>query len=338
MSLASLGWPTGVDPGFVGPDERPGRIAMVHGAHADVLWVPGDIGAVRSGTFPLRRDLELPPVAGDWVALDTDGPVRVAPRTTALQRPEPGGKGMQVLAANIDVVLVVVPIDRGINTRALERLGVLAWDSGAEPVVVLTKADAATDPAAAAAEAELVLPGVTVVVTSACDGTGLTALRDRMRTGSTSAMLGASGAGKTSLLNALEGRDEAVRPVRRDGAGRHTTSTRRLYRLRSGGVLLDLPGIRSLALHATDAAVDDTFAEIAELARGCRFRDCTHAGDPGCAVAAAVADGALPARRLDGWRAVRREMAFLARRDDPAAMAAQRAEWKRITKASRRDR
>lgn len=333
-SLADLGCPPGRIPMLLGDSERPGRVSVVHGARAEVIWFPSDIAAPEVELFQVSWNLNLIPVVGDWVAVAGSDLVRVGERRTCLFRPDPNGKDIQVLAANIDTVMVMIPVDQGLNLKSLERLVVMAWDSGAAPLVVLTKADGADDPEALAAEVEAAAPGVPVLLTSAVEGSGIESLRGYMGPGTTTVMLGASGVGKTSLLNALEGHTEPVRQVGRGGQGRHTTTTRKLYPLRSGGVLLDLPGIRSLDLHASDEAVEETFPDIAGLAEQCRFRDCAHSGDYGCAVEAAVASGQLPARRLRNWRAIQREMAYQSRRNDPAAMAAQRLEWKRATKAS----
>ncbi|GLZ79659.1 putative ribosome biogenesis GTPase RsgA [Actinorhabdospora filicis] len=335
-ALATLGWKEG-DPGFWTGGERPGRVSIMHGSAAEVIWFPGDEEA-ETTVFELRRDLNLRPVAGDWVAIEDGDLTRVAERRTTLKRPDPNGKDVQVMAAGIDTVLIVLPVDLGLNPKNLERLAIMAWDSGADPLVVLTKADAAESPEEAVAEAEAAAPGVPVLLTSSADGRGLDELRARMGAGTTTTMLGASGAGKTSLLNALEGHTEAVAHVSRDGQGRHTTTTRKLYRLASGGVLLDLPGIRSLDLLVDDEALGETFADITALAASCRFADCSHEGDQGCAVEAAVAAGTLPERRLASWRAIRREMAYQARRNDPAAMAAERQKWKQLSKSTRKPR
>ncbi len=329
--LVDLGWPEGEEPDFWDADERPGRVSIMHGGSAEVIWFPGDEPV--ETLFELRHDLALTPVAGDWVAIGGEEIRRVRERRTSLTRPDPNEKDVQVLAANIDLIMIVLPIDRGLSAKALERLSVMAWDSGADQVVILTKADLAEDPEESLTEAQVLAPGVEVLLTSSVDGRGLDQLRARLVRGTTATMLGASGVGKTSLLNALEGREERTREVRRDGAGRHATTTRKLYRLTSGGVLLDLPGIRSLDLLATDEAVNETFADIAELAEHCRFGDCQHDGEPGCAVAEAIEAGDLEERRLTSWRAIRREMAYLDRRNDPAKMAAARAEWKQLTKA-----
>lgn len=313
----------------------PGRVVAVHGPSAEVTWSPDGRKPLRTTLFELRRDLPLRPVTGDWVAVADDALIDVGPRATTLTRPDPNGRDRQVLAANVDLVLIVLPIDRGPNLTAVERLSVMAWDSGAAPLIVLTKRDKSADPAGAQDEVATAVPGIEVIATSAVDGTGICELRDRLAPGVTATMLGHSGAGKTSLLNALEGRTEAVYDVRRDGQGRHTTTTRRLYPLAGGGVLLDLPGLRRLDLLASAEAVDTTFDDIAALALNCRFRDCAHAGDAGCAVQSAVDGGRLSARRLHTWRRVQRELAHLQRRHDPKALAQERAKWTQISKAQR---
>ncbi|MBW3086851.1 Small ribosomal subunit biogenesis GTPase RsgA [Austwickia sp. TVS 96-490-7B] len=283
----------------------------------------------------LRRQLQVTPVAGDWITM-RDGQINgVMERRTVLTRPQAGGRGTQVLAANIDLVFIVLPIDRSLNLKLLERLSVMAWDSGAAPMLILTKSDAATDTAEALDQAQMAAPGVETLLTSSVDGRGISDLRARLGRGVTATMLGASGAGKTSLLNALDDRTEFTREVRRSGDGRHSTTTRRLYQLTSGGVLLDLPGIRSLDLSASAQAVDEIFAEITTIARKCRFSDCQHNGEPGCAIQAAIDLGKIDERRIDSWRAIRREQAYQERRHDPRKMAAQRSEWKKATRATR---
>jgi ribosome biogenesis GTPase len=247
-------------------------------------------------------------VAGDWVSVDDGYVTSVSPRTTELRRPGASAGDVQVLAANVDVVLVVLPMDRELNVLMLERLAVMAFDSGAQPVIVLTKSDGSHVVDAVVEEARETVPGVAVMTTSSQSGHGIEALRAILHQGVTAVMLGASGAGKTSLLNALEGSDELTASVSRTGEGRHATTTRRLYRLSSGGVLLDIPGIRLLDLTIGQQGLDDAFADITELARHCRFTDCAHSGDDGCAVEAAVAKGELSLRRLESWRTIRDEM------------------------------
>ncbi|WP_436531892.1 ribosome small subunit-dependent GTPase A [Actinoplanes sp. HUAS TT8] len=335
--LTAVGWSAADDLEFaLAGGRRPGRVIVMHGAKVEIAWFPADDRTVHE-TFDLGHDLNLRPVAGDWVAVEDGRVAEVGVRRTALQRPDPNGKDIQVLAANIDTIMIVLPIDRPLNLHVLERLQVMAWDSGAAPVVVLTKADGCADPGEAVEQAGSVAFGTPIIVTSSVDRSGLDQVRDHLRSGSTTTMLGASGVGKTSLLNALEGRAEAVRDVRGDGQGRHTTTTRRLFRTSAGGVLLDVPGIRSLDLLASDEAVGETFSDISDLAEACRFRNCGHDGDSGCAVEEAVATGELPERRLDSWRAIQRELAYQERRNDPAAMAEQRKVWKQMSKDARKN-
>jgi ribosome biogenesis GTPase / thiamine phosphate phosphatase len=288
-------------------DSNPGRVSIVHGTTADVIWCD-DAGVETTSTSQFATTLNLSPVAGDWVSIRDGYIVAVSPRSTELRRPGSTPGDVQVLAANIDAVLVVLPIDRELNVLMLERLAVMAFDSGATPIVVLTKSDGSDVVASIVHEARETVPGVEVMTTSSASGHGIEELRAILHQGVTAVMLGASGAGKTSLLNALEGSQELTAEVSRSGEGRHATTTRRLYRLSSGGVLLDIPGIRLLDLTIGQQGLDDAFADITELAKHCRFTDCSHSGDEGCAVEAAVASGALSARRLESWRTIRDEM------------------------------
>jgi len=289
------------------PDSDPGRVSIVHGTTADVIWCD-ESGHETTSTSQFATTLNLSPVAGDWVSVRDAYIIAVSPRTTELRRPGATPGDVQVLAANIDVVLVVLPIDRELNVLMLERLAVMAFDSGAVPIIVLTKSDGSHVVDSTVHEAEETVPGVEVMTTSSQSGHGIEVLRSILHQGVTAVMLGASGAGKTSLLNALEGSNELTAEVSRSGEGRHATTTRRLYRLSSAGVLLDIPGIRLLDLTIGQQGLDDAFADITELAEHCRFTDCSHSGDEGCAVEAAVMSGELSARRLESWRSIRDEM------------------------------
>jgi ribosome biogenesis GTPase len=282
-------------------------VSIVHGTTADVIWCD-ETGRETTSTSQYATTLNLSPVAGDWVSVRDGYIISVSPRTTELRRPGATPGDVQVLAANIDVVLVVLPIDRELNVLMLERLAVMAFDSGASPIVVLTKSDGSDVVDSIVLDAQETVPGVRVMTTSSQSGHGIEELRSLLHQGVTAVMLGASGAGKTSLLNALEGTNELTAQVSRSGEGRHATTTRRLYRLASGGVLLDIPGIRLLDLTIGQQGLDDAFADITDLAQSCRFTDCSHSGDEGCAVEAAVASGALSARRLESWRTIRDEM------------------------------
>lgn len=305
-----------------------GRVSIVHGSHAEVIWCHDD-GREELSTCQFATNLNLRPVAGDWVTLRDGYIVAVLRRRSALRRPDPNLRDVQILAANLDLVLLVVPIDRGLNVRMLERFAVMAFDSGARPLVVLTKADGTSDATALEIQTELAVPGVDIVTTSSLSGEGIEQLRRLLHEGVTAVMLGASGAGKTSLLNALEDRDEATLSVSSSGEGRHATTTRKLYRLSSGGVLLDIPGIRLVDLMSGQDGVDETFSDISEIATRCRFRDCAHNGDEGCAVQAAVDSGELPASRLENWRLIQSQMSNQTRRRDPATSAAKRKRPKR---------
>jgi ribosome biogenesis GTPase len=297
-----------------------GRVSIVHGAHCEVISCD-HTGAERTYDCRLSPHQAPRPVAGDWVKLVNEQIADVMTRRSALRRPDPNGRDVQVLAANLDLVLLVVPINRGLNIRMLERFAIMAWESGAQPFVVLTKSDAARNVAALIDAAALAVPGVEILTTSSESGEGIEHLRTLMHEGVTAVMLGASGAGKTSLLNALEGSAELTRSVTRRGEGRHATTTRKLYRLRAGGVLLDIPGIRLLDLLVGQEGVNETFADIGELAANCRFRDCAHRGDLGCAVEAAVNSGALSRQRLESWRMVQSELTHQEHRRSPEEMA-----------------
>lgn len=328
--LRTLGWTLG-DYLELGGEADVGRVSIVHGSNADVLWCRHD-GLELLSTCHFATNLNLKPVAGDWVTLRDDHIVHVMSRRSALRRPDPNRRDVQVLAANLDLVLLVVPINFGLNIRMLERFAVMAWESGARPLVVLTKSDDALDVNAAQLATELAVPGVDILTTSALSGEGIERLRELLVPGVTAVMLGASGAGKTSLLNALEGSDETTRTVSRRGEGRHATTTRKLYRLSSGGVLLDIPGLRLLDLMVGQEGVNETFADIGALAATCRFRDCAHNGDEGCAVQAAVASGQLAASRLENWQLIQSEMSRQDTRHEPATSAEHRKRRRSLTK------
>jgi ribosome biogenesis GTPase len=299
------------------------RVQARFAALTDDLLVPARVVSVERGWCRIatptgERSLPVPGTAvGDWVALDGDAVHEVLPRWSTLERVDPGG-GHQVLAANLDIVLIAAPADRLSSTR-VERELVIAWDSGARPVVVVTKLDVA--PPGAAEELAARLVTVDVIATSAVSGEGLDAIRALLVRPVTAAFLGPSGAGKSTLINALLGEDRlAVGTVRdEDQRGRHTTTTRQLVPLPSGGSLIDMPGLRSLGTDASDGAVAATFPDIDELASGCRFGDCTHDVEPGCAVIAATVAGALDPERLASYRKLRDETAFERRRVDPIA-------------------
>lgn len=289
---------------------EPGRVLRHDGVAVTVRTPEGD------RVVPLRRGVE-PPTVGDWLALDGDQIVAVLERSSLLRRRAAGGDGTQPLAANVDVVLLVCGLDRPVRAGRIRRGEALAWDAGAVPVLVLAKADLAEALDEVLAAVDRDHPGLEVHVTSTASDAGVDRLAARLGH-ATSVLLGESGAGKSSLVNALLGTDAAATGKVRagDAKGRHTTTNRQLHLLAGGGVLIDTPGIREVGLAGDEDAVDAAFADIDDLAAGCRFSDCAHDGEPGCAVAAAVAAGDLPADRLESFQVLRREAIAAARRAD----------------------
>ena len=257
-------------------------------------------------------------------------------RRSALSRAAPGG-GEQVLAANVDTVFLVTALTGDLNPRRLERYLTMVWNAGATPVVVLNKTDVADDPAAAVDTVRHRLPLVDVVAISALHDAALDALTPYLRPAATIALVGSSGVGKSTLVNRLLGRErQAVSALREsDGRGRHTTTSRQLFELPGGALLVDTPGLRELQLWSDEAGVAGAFDDIAALAADCRFADCAHDTEPGCAVITAVEGGRLDADRLENYRRLMREAAFEDRKRDPAAAAEQKRMWKQLHKAAR---
>jgi ribosome biogenesis GTPase len=289
---------------------------------------------------PRRQTLPVVPVTGDWVVVrDEHGSTyvdRVLSRRTVLARGEAGGRSeQQVIAANVDRVAVCASAD-DVNPRRLERELTAVWSSGATPVVVLTKSDLVPDAHAVARELAAVCLGVDVVPVSVLRDEGLPDVARLVGHGETVALIGPSGVGKSSLVNALVGHEAlATTATRADGKGRHTTTSRHLVPMPAGGLLLDTPGMREFAPWADEDALAGTFADIQALARDCRFADCQHAHEPGCAVLAAAESDAVVAQRLTNWRALQRELAWLERRQDARLMREERRRWAAITKSMR---
>lgn len=243
--------------------------------------------------------------------------------------------GEQVIAANVDTVFLMNGLDGDLNPRRLERYLTAAWESGAVPVVVLNKLDLADDRDARIAEVEALAMGTPVVAVSALERRGLEALAPWLEAGRTVALLGSSGVGKSTLVNALLNEErQATGPVREDDSrGRHTTTHRELVPLPGGAMLLDTPGMRELQLWGDEAGLEEAFADVAALATECRFRDCGHTGEPDCAVRAAVERGVLDEGRLASWHKLQRELRRLANRQDARARAAEQARWRAISKS-----
>ena len=361
-ALPDLGWDLSFDQArnVLDPGRalRPARVTLqgrdawrVHdGSDESTLGVRGR----------LRSQPRALPVAGDWVLVagsTSDDSVieAVLPRRSALVRKVAGVRTEeQVVAANVDVVLVCTPA-HSVNPRRLERELTIVWESGARPVVALTKSDLVRASSgrlesdasdllldggpgleAALEEIRAVAVGVDVVAVSSYDGDGLDDVRAIAASGVTVAIIGPSGAGKSTLVNALVGQDLlATTAVRDDHRGVHTTSARHLVPVPGGGLVIDTPGMRELALWADEDALDAAFRDIDDFAGDCRFNDCSHRTEPGCAVLAAVVAGLIDDERLAGWRKLQRELAHLARKQDVRLAQEERRRWVQLAKGSR---
>lgn len=326
-----------------GPGLVPGRVVRSDRGYAFVMTADGVL-VVRPATRLLKSaDEGGLPVVGDWVLIggDETEPLveEVLPRATAIVRRDPGKAArQQVLAANVDTVLVTHPIADRPNLSRLERELALVWDSGADPVIVLTKADLSEDVEGAVAEVGAIAPGVPVHAVSAVSGSGLAEVRAYLGHGRTAVLIGPSGSGKSTLVNALAGQDvQATREVRvADGRGRHTTVSRELIGLPDGGLIIDTPGLRAVGMWDSSDGIDQAFADVADLAEGCHFRDCTHSGEPGCAVEEAVTSGRLPERRLESYRALQAEVRYVNEQMDVRARQARKREDKLLGRAIKR--
>ncbi len=334
-NLTQLGWSEFFEAQHVDisiPDAVPARVISQERDVWLVASEAGELSASVTGRF--RTESGLFPAVGDWVAVqplpgEPRGIIRaVMPRKSAITRQAPGGRQRlsggrteeQVLAANIDVIFIVAGLDGGRNMslRRLERYVTLAWNSGAAPLILLNKADLCDDPAGLMAEVEAVAPGIPVHTVSALQNTGLEPVREALGAGVTGVFVGQSGAGKSACINALLGYERqltgALRPSDREG--RHTTTRRELIVLPAGGIVIDTPGIRELQLWGGESGLENAFPDIDELAAQCRFQDCAHEAEPGCAVKAALERGELDYDRLENYRKLRKELRRQAARTD----------------------
>lgn len=319
MTLEELGWSPEFGALFTPYRERglaPARVATQHRGGFELLGEDGERAGVPAG------GLDGLPAVGDWVAVaplpnEAKAVIEaVLPRRTAFTRSDPSSGAEEVVAANVDTVFVVTAVGRDFSPRRLERYLAAAHESGAEPVVLVNKADLEPD-TVAVETARAAAPGVPVHLVSAKSGAGLEQLEPYLERGRTVALLGSSGVGKSTLANRLAGTELATGEVREDELGRHTTTRRQLVRLPAGGLLLDTPGLRELQLSGAD--LDETFPEIAALAAGCRFRNCSHTHEPGCAVLAAVEAGELPRERYESYVKLAGELSDLEERRRRAA-------------------
>jgi len=341
IDLVELGWSAEWQLTLDGiPHEglSPARVAIQHRGGYGLLTADGEVSAKVSGK--LRHEsasAAVLPAVGDWVLVQGRTIQMVLPRRTRFSRQAAGGRtDEQIVAANVDTVFVVMGLDPDFNLRRLERYLAFAWESGAEPVVLLTKADLAVDATDRLQEVERSAPGVPVLLVSSVTGTGVDAVESRLRGHHTYAFLGSSGAGKTTLINRLAGLTLATGGLRKDGRGRHTTTWRELLVLPGRAVILDTPGMRELQVWEATRGIEDAFADVGALASSCRFSDCGHAGEPGCAVEAAIDSGVLDPARLASLRKLEREAAHARVQHDARAAAEARRELRALTRKRNR--
>jgi ribosome biogenesis GTPase / thiamine phosphate phosphatase len=342
LDLVTLGWNDRLTEQFepyAAAGLVAGRVAVQHRGAYDVLTAVGELRCDVTGRLvhEASSPAELP-VVGDWVAVapradEAGGTIHaVLPRRTKFSRKTAWQAAEeQVLAANVDVVFLVTSLNDDLNLRRLERYLTLAWESGAQPVIVLTKSDLHPAPDAAVAEVGVIAQGVPVLAISNLTGAGLDAVRSYLGPGVTAALLGSSGVGKSTLVNTLAGEELlATQEIRDDGKGRHTTIRRELVQLPDGSLVIDTPGMRELQLWAADDGLEEAFEDVTELFAHCRFSDCAHDTEPGCAVRAAIEAGTLSAERWDSYVKLERELEHLDRKLDKRAAAEARKRWKQL--------
>jgi len=346
--LESLGWNDRLsslyEPFAATDDVVAGRVSIQHRGAYDVLTELGELRCEvpRRLVHEAATTADLP-VVGDWVVVahrpdDGSGTITaVLPRFTKFSRKTAWqASEEQVLAANIDVAFLVASMNEDLSLRRLERYLILAWESGARPVIVLTKADLHPAPEAAVAEVETIAGGVPVYAISSLTGHGLDKVTAVLGPGLTAVLLGSSGVGKSTLVNTLAGEELlATQEIRDDGKGRHTTTRRELIQLPTGALVIDTPGIREIQLWVADDGIDEAFEDVTELFAQCKFSDCAHDREPGCAVRSALDDGTLPAERWDSYQKLQGELEHLERKLDKRAASEARKKWKTLSQDGR---
>lgn len=347
MKLSLLGWNQRFAAAFTNHASAglvPGRVIQQFNHSYTVATEGGAVRAHVSGRLRYKAAPGELPVTGDWVALRIHSNqaepqvTAVLPRFTSFSRRAAGKVDReQVIAANLDYAFLVAGLDSDFSPRRIERYLTAAWDSGARPVVVLNKLDLCTDFVSRIRAVEEVACGTAILAVSALRGDGLEELTRYCRSGQTVALLGSSGVGKSALINRLLGsQSQGTQPVCDDGRGRHTTTRRELLFCAGGGMVIDTPGMREFQLWDDDEGLQMTFDEIETLARNCRYRDCMHRGEPGCAVLGAVNAGALSVERLSSLHKLQRELDWQDRRENRMPALAEKQRWKNIHKSARR--
>ncbi|MDZ8104352.1 MAG: ribosome small subunit-dependent GTPase A [Nostoc sp. DedQUE12a] len=348
MNLDLLGWSDFFTHSFVPYRQQGfsvGRVAIEYRNTYIVHSEQGELAAKVTGK--LRHQATQPqdfPAVGDWVIIQTresEGRATIhgiLPRKSKFSRKTVGSKTEeQIVAANVDTVFLVCGLDGDFNPRRIERYLILAWESGANPVIILNKADLCNSLDECISKVEAVAIGVPILVLSATNNQGLDPLKTYLQPGQTVALLGSSGVGKSTITNQLKGASvQAVQPVRQgDNRGRHTTTNRELILLPTGGLIIDTPGMREIQIWADDESLQGTFADIETLAAECRFRNCQHHNEPGCAVQQALLEGELDYSRFLGYQKLQKELNYLVRKQDQRAQLAEKERSKKIHKAMR---
>ncbi|MGC9515442.1 ribosome small subunit-dependent GTPase A [Methanocrinis sp.] len=341
-ALKKLGWNAFFGEHFreYAVDHEPGRVSSVSRSGCEVHTRKGVVRARVSGR--LRQD-GLRPAVGDWVAISRDDSgtrtlQAILPRRSKISRKDPGrAVGEQVMVTNIETIFIVTSFNQDLNLRRLERYLAAARQSGTESVIVLNKSDLCADVEAKVDEVKAIASDLSVIAISAAEKTGLEQLSPYLQDGETVVLLGSSGVGKSTLINALEGRGrQKIAEIREDdGRGRHTTTARELLLLEKGGIIIDTPGMREIQLWDASDGLDDAFQDVIELAAGCKFSDCRHESEPGCAVKRAIEEGKLSEVRLESYRKLQRELLALERKKNPKLMAEEKKKWKKISKMAK---
>ncbi len=348
MNLVDFGWNELLEKQFqqyIGFGVSVGRVYLEHKhiyrLHTEYGELLAEITGKMRHQASGRSDY---PAVGDWVVIEprlSEGKASIhaiLPRFSKFSRKVAGlTTEEQIVATNINTVFLVNALNNDFNIRRIERYLIMAWESGANPVIILSKADLCDDVASKVAQVESIAIGVPIHVISATNREGMDQLGPYFAPGQTVALLGSSGVGKSTLVNAFLGQDVfAVQAVREgDDRGRHTTTHRELVLLPQGGAIIDTPGMRELSLWESETGISDTFGDIESLAKDCFFRDCTHTNEPQCAIHAALANGTLEQARYNSYNKLQRELAYLERKEDARARLAEKDKWKKISKYQR---